>query len=352
MTILFCGGGSMGPVTPLLAVLRRIRERDANVQVLWAVTPHGPERDVLSQEGIEMVTIPVAKLSRFPDMTWLTWPVNYLRAHRTAAQIFQTRQIDLVVGAGGFTQVPVMRVAKRKHIPCAIHQLDAVPTLSNRLVAAGCRFVTTSFSYEASPFRSVSSERIATPCRFAGVILPSPEDARRYFQLDPRRQTVFMFGGGTGAAALNQAVDMMRSRADSSFQIIHLTGRNKIEMRRTDLSKGYIVADFFDERQMSMAYAAADIVVSRAGIGAMSELACLKKAAIIVPIPGSHQEANADRFPFPVVYQDNGFVPVLEGAIQSLLADPGRREEIGEAAHEVFPTDDGTALAERWMSEM
>ncbi len=339
----------MGPVTPLLAVLRRIRERDASVQVLWAVTPHGPERDVLSQEGIEMVTIPVAKLSRFPDMTWLMWPVNYLRAHRAAARIFQTRQIDLVVGAGGFTQVPVMRVAKRKHIPCAIHQLDAVPTLSNRLVAAGCRFVTTSFSYEASPFRSVSSERVATPCRFVGVTLPSAEEARRYFQLDPRRQTVFMFGGGTGAAALNQAVDMMRSRADSSFQIIHLTGRNKIETRRTDLSQGYIVADFFDERQMSMAYAAADVVVSRAGIGAMSELACLKKAAIIVPIPGSHQEANADRFPFPVVYQDNGFVPVLEGAIRALLADPGHCEEIGEAAHKAFPTDDGTALAGVWM---
>ncbi|MFA5935235.1 MAG: glycosyltransferase [Patescibacteria group bacterium] len=348
MTILFTGGGTMGPVTPLLAVLRRIRTKKPDVRFAWAGTPDGPERSVIEAEGVHFYPVPVAKLSRHPSFSWFTWPIQYARAILVARKILNREQPDLVVSAGGFTAVPVMSMAGHWNIRCAIHQLDAEPGLSNVTVAKHCEIITTSFHYDLPPFRGKTATPVATPTRFAGIEMPSREEAAAAFDLDSTKPILFFLGGGTGAVALNQAVWDLEKELLEQTQIIHATGRGKSigHLSRS----GYVIREFLSEEKIKYAYAAADLVISRAGIGAISDLAALSKPAIFVPIPDSHQEINVMRLPVAVVEQGAGFEERLHERITSFLGDAGARETLGKKLHLAFPTDDGTALAERWIA--
>lgn len=369
MKILFSGGGTMGPVTPLLAVLRRMKEMDPSPGYAWAGTPDGPERDAVKQERVRFYEIPVAKIPRFVSPAWITFPFQYASARRVAKDILKKEKPNLVVSAGGFTSVPLFHEASRVGIPCATHQLDYVPGLSNKMMARWCSVITSSFPYRTDPFRHplfpTPTERVPTPCRFArtssdvsaGVrpgrtnSVKRKKDACVKLGLDPDANILFVFGGGTGASAVNEAIlkikkDLTAPSESTRTQILHLTGKGRGESGR---ESGYRAYPFFDENRMHDAYLAADLVVCRAGMGALSELACLKKAAILVPIPNSHQEKNAAAMPYPVVEQGNGFENRLLKKIREWMADAEKRERIGNAAHEALPTDDGAALAEKWL---
>lgn len=344
-SVLFTGGGTLGPVTPLLAVARKIHALRRDSSFAWAGTADGPESEIIMREGISFTGVPIAKVPRYPSLRWLTWPREYVRARRIARQMIHDVDPALIVGAGGFTQVPLMHEAHRRRIPCVIHQLDATPTLSNRLVASFCRAVTTSFEYPTSPFGRVKTTRVPTPCRFAGETIPQREDGASYFFLDPTHPIIFAFGGGTGAFALNQAVNVLHTRLASNVQFLHVTGAGRGAGLAAD--RRTVIKEFMDEKDMRFAYAAADLVICRAGMGTLAELATLRKAAIVIPLPNSHQEANAFalRDGIERIEQRERFEESLERAIRKLLDDPKKRATLGETLHRLLPTDDGSACA-------
>ncbi|MFH1078102.1 MAG: glycosyltransferase [Patescibacteria group bacterium] len=347
ITVMFVGGGTMGPVTPLIAVMREMRRRQPDLLFAWAGTPDGPERDVLAREHVDFYPISVAKLDRHPSISWLTWPSRYFKARREAWDVIEHVKPSLVASAGGFTGVPVIKAAVKHGVACAIHQLDAEPGLSNKAVASRCGSVTTSFRYDVQPFFGVKSDRVPTPCRFSHVTLPSREEAAKAFLLDPKLPIVFIVGGGTGAKAVNEAVWSVLDRLLDVTQVIHMTGKGKGNGLR---KPGYVQTEFQDEIGMLNAYTAADLVVSRAGIGSISELAALSKPAIFVPIPGSHQERNTNKIVVETVKQDAPDFPErLLAKIAEGLHDEECRTKCAKRLHEGFPTDDGSALAERWL---
>lgn len=347
MTILFTGGGTMGPVTPLLAVLREMRKLKTELSFAWAGTPEGPERMVVEEEGIRYYPIPVAKLTRYPSLEWLLWPWKYFQAKKASREILELTRPSLVVSAGGFTSVPVMQLAKRLKIPCVIHQLDAEPGLSNRAVARHCCAVTTSFDYDFPPFKQARHERVSTPCRFAEIKTPTREEALDYFGLEKTWPVVFVVGGGTGAAALNDAVWKSLETLLTFTHVIHVTGKGK--SKATILRPGYVMQEFFNEEQMLNAYTVADLVISRAGMGGISDLACMAKAAIFVPIPKSHQEQNVKRLPCGVVQQGDRFAERLTMEIRRLINSGEERQKMGQALHDALLTDSGYALAKKWL---
>ncbi len=349
--IAFVGGGTLGPVTPLLAVARVISRQDRKMRFVWFGTPDGPEKAVVGAEGYTFVAIPVAKLSRNLGLELFSFPFDLLRAHREARRVLLQYRPSIIVGAGGFTQVPVMREASKLGIPCAIHQLDVVPGLSNRLVAKQCQSVTTSFTYTHSPFGRVSFTNIATPVRFSSSNLPSREDACQHFGFDPKMPVVLVVGGGTGAQAINRAISESLDQWMRFTQILHVTGKGKAETSVVQ-NASYVQIEFLDAEGMSMAYGAADVVVTRAGIGALSEMASLSKVAVIVPIPDNQQEANARAFfegkaGVYVEQSQEKFSAKLIHTVKQLLVDKKYSSQMSETVHVFFPTDDGSALAER-----
>lgn len=349
MTILFAGGGTLGPVTPLLAVARRMKALRPNVEFAWAGTKDGPERDLVERERIPFFVIPTAKLPRSFSLEWFAWLGRYFAAQRAAKDLIDRIKPSLVVGAGGYTQVPVIREATKCGIPCAIHQLDVVPGLSNRAVARKCTSVTTSFSYARPPFGGVSSDRVSTPCRFAKANVPDKEGAASRFFLEPNEPIVFVVGGGTGAQAINDAIHLAKNELTKIAQIIHATGKGKKGIAQAD--RRYVVKEFLDEQDTLFAYAAADVVVCRAGMGTLSDAATLQKSVLAIPMPDSHQEKNAQalREGISVLHQTQHLAAELTQEIDELLQDSERRKMLGAKLRELLPTDDGKELAERWL---
>jgi len=356
MRIAFVGGGTLGPVTPLLAVARKIKivsssgtSRNDKVEFIWFGTPDGPEKLVVEKEGFRFIPITVAKLPRHLDIRLLTFPFDSMKAQREAREALKSIKPDVVVTAGGFTGVPVVKEAAKLGIPCVMHQLDLVPGLSNRAVAKLCKSITTSFPYEKPPF-GVPSTRIATPMRFSSTELPSREEACRYLGFTLEKPIVLVVGGGTGAAMLNGAIDQRIDVWLEFTQVLHVMGKGKMGARKNRV--GYVAREFLDAEEMKYAYAAADLIVTRAGIGALSEISGLSKPAIIVPIPGNQQEENAKAFHrakagLYVKQDQEDFAGVLVKLVKHVLSDVRELERMGNAAHEFFPTDDGTELAER-----
>lgn len=349
MKIVFTGGGTLGPVTPLLAAAKAIQKKRPDAEFIWYGTPSGPERAAVRAEGIDFHAIPVAKFPRYPSFRWLSFPFDYVLARIKAGRLLREDRPDLIVSAGGFTAVPVIKVAYKMRIPCAIHQLDKLPGLSNENVARFCDLVTTSFHYTASPFgANIKTRAIATPARFRAKDLPERGAAAKHFSLDSKKPIVFIVGGGTGAQALNEAVWTRLESWLKKTQVIHVTGRGK----GRDISmKGYVQKEFLHAQDMLNAYAAADIVVSRAGMGAISELAALSKPSILIPIPHNQQEINAEalaneRACIIIQQSKDDFPAELRKKVEELLLDHEARERLGTRLHEMFATDDGTELAE------
>jgi UDP-N-acetylglucosamine--N-acetylmuramyl-(pentapeptide) pyrophosphoryl-undecaprenol N-acetylglucosamine transferase len=352
--VLFTGGGTLGPVTPLLAVARAMRAADAEICIMWAGTDDGPEREIIEAERIRFETVPVAKLPRYASSRLLTLPLSYYRAVKTAGHILDFFCPKAVVSAGGYTAVPVIREAASRGIPCIAHQLDYKPLLSNRLVAAHCRYVTTSFAYAHPPFGSKAvTYQIPTPVRFSAGDLPSRTSACLSFGLDPHKPVLLVTGGGTGSLQLNRAIARMEHALPRDLQIIHLTGRGKMTRAITGRA-GYVSFEFLSNK-MTAAYAAADVTVSRAGLGAISELAALQKAAILVPLPDSPQTVNADALDGAVLVvntKDADWEERLRNEIILLVKDGEMRDNLGKALYDLVPTDGGQALAHLAFSVM
>lgn len=340
---------------PLLAVARSLKEMKPDVKLFWIGTPTGPERPLVEAQGIPFQSIPVVKWPRYPSVRWLTFPFDWAHARVLAKKAIETIAPEAVVTAGGFTAVPVVFAAAKLGIPCFTHQLDLVPGLSNRRIAHLCESVTTSFEYERPPFGDrVNDERIATPSFFAYEALPTRDEACKTFGLDPKRPVVLLFGGGTGAQALNDAISETRDAWLSFTQIIHATGIGKTTKGAP--SAGYAVKPFLS-KDMADAYVAADLVVCRAGMGTLADLTAMKKAAILVPMPQSHQEANArafeERGAAVVVHQDTKtFAEDLVSTARLLLKDEAERKAMAERAQTLLPTDDGAALAKRIIAKV
>lgn len=350
--LLCTGGGTLGPVTPLLAMVQAARRLDSGVEVCWIGTPDGPERALIEAEGIRFFPLPVAKLPRYPSLQWLAFPWNWYRARREAGRLLDQIRPDVVVTAGGFTAVPVIFAARKRRIPAAMHQLDLKPGLANRRVAPYCQSITTSFEYERPPFATeLADERIPTPTRFRLEDLPTRTAAARVFGLDPRRPIVLVFGGGTGAQALNTCLEQTQDEWLKMTQIIHLTGKGKHTAGLKE-KKGYVIREFL-QAEMVDAYAAADLVISRAGFATLAEMtAALAKPTIVVPLPGTEQELNAQAFEEHggLIVIDQGrrdFASELLEVVKLLLNDQDARTEMGLAAQQFLPTDDGTVFAKR-----
>jgi UDP-N-acetylglucosamine--N-acetylmuramyl-(pentapeptide) pyrophosphoryl-undecaprenol N-acetylglucosamine transferase len=185
--------------------------------------------------------------------------------------------------------------------------------------------------------------------------MPSHESRRveSILVLTAEKPVVLIVGGGTGASMLNQAIDAEIEGWLGFAQVIHVVGKGKMEVRKN--REGYVVREFLNAEEMKQAYAAADLIVTRAGIGALSEIAALSKPAVIVPISGNQQEENAKAFHrakagLYVKQDQEDFSGVLVKLAKHVLSDVRELERMGNAAHEFFQTDDGMELGERILS--
>ncbi len=349
MKILFTGGGTLGPVTPLLAVAEAWKQHDPAVEFVWVGTPSGPERETIEKAGIRFLSLPVARLTRYPSMEWVFLPVNLIRAVRGAWSILKFEKPDLIASAGGYTSVPVVIAARIMRIPSWIHQSDVRPILSNKLMAPFATWITVAFAETASAFPKNKTSVVGNPVR-SSLLTVDRETAMRRFELDLTRQTVLIFGGGGGASWLNEMMAVIGVDLVKDVNVIHLTGKGKLSLKLIEMKGNYFAGEFLTDR-MPSAYAAADLVICRAGTGTISELAALRKAAIIIPLPNSPQEDNARVLSdanAALVLQQNATTPqeLLE-AIRVLVRDTSRCQHYSDQISHLLQTNVAGLIVDR-----
>jgi len=290
-TYLLAGGGTAGHVNPLLAVADGLRTRDPEATVLVLGTREGLEARLVPERGYELLLVDKVPFPRRPNRDALAFPARFRRAIGQVRAHIRERDVDVVVGFGGYASAPAYRAARRADVPVVIHEANALPGLANRLGARSAAAVGVAFEGTPLPGARV----VGMPLRREIVELDAAalraEAAARY-GLDPDKPTLLVFGGSLGALRLNEAFAAAhRDILDAGHQLVHITGD-----QREGLSieaDGYVTPRYED--RMDLAFALADVVVCRAGAATVSEVEALGIPAVFVPyaVGNGEQARNA-----------------------------------------------------------
>lgn len=296
-TILFVGGGSGGPVAPLLAVIKEVKEKKLGYDFVFIGGKSGPERQMVESEKVEFYSIAAGKWRRYFSFLNFLTPFLVIAGFVQSIQIIKKIRPKVAVGAGSFLQVPALYAAWLLGSKILIHQQDMHPSLANTLCSPIAKKITVCFENSAKSFFQgsglLSSHKVTkvvvtgNPFR-QDLKNATKEEGMKFFDLKTDWPTLLVLGGGTGAKFINDFVVENLSALTKTTQVIHVAGAGKRLAVKTENYRPY---EFIS--RMDLAYAAADIVLCRAGLSTITELSNLGKVSIVIPMPDSHQEENA-----------------------------------------------------------
>ncbi|HEV2105197.1 MAG TPA: undecaprenyldiphospho-muramoylpentapeptide beta-N-acetylglucosaminyltransferase [Candidatus Eisenbacteria bacterium] len=299
MKVLIAGGGTGGHVFPGIAVAEELQRQRPDLEIVFVGGRQGLEAQAVPEAGFRIRFLPTRG---FPRGRWWLWPwaaaVN-AAAFVHALVLVLAERPHAVLGTGGYASGPVAVAARLLGRPLILQEQNSVPGVTNRWLARIADEVHLSFLEARSYFPRRDHLKVTgNPVR-AHILSGDREQALREFQLTPGRPTVFVFGGSRGARRLNEAaLDAMRRLRDRvDVQFILQTGREDADAAQATAVRERLPATVLPfVRKMHMAYAAADLIVCRAGAMTLAEIAVCGRPAILVPYPFAahgHQEVNA-----------------------------------------------------------
>lgn len=299
--IMISGGGTGGHIFPAISIANTLRKRFPSCEILFVGAEDRMEMEKVPAAGYPIVGLPVSGFDRSNKLNNIKVIGKLLKSLRLASKTIREFKPDIAIGVGGYASGPTLWMAGRQGIPTLIQEQNSYAGVTNKLLARSARKICVAyegmekfFPYEklivtGNPVRSDMEEALS-----------KKEEAIRFFGLDPNRKTILVVGGSLGARTINQSIiaglDALYTLED--VQVIWQTGKNYNEEALKHLKAYHGIpvwcSDFIT--RMDYAYAAADLVISRAGAGSISELCLLKKPVILVPSPNvaeDHQTKNA-----------------------------------------------------------
>ena len=345
MHVLLAAGGTGGHIEPALNVGDALRRLDPSVVITVLGSDRGLETTLVPARGYELVTVPSVPLPRRPGGDLVKLGPRLGSAVRRATAVLRERQVDVVIGFGGYAAVPAYLAARRTRTPLIIHEANARPGVANRL---GARF--TPHVYSSFPAAMPGSTPMALPLRHAISTLDRSAlrgQARDHFGLSADRPVLLVFGGSQGAMRLNSVVaGALPALRSQGIEVLHAFGSRNDPPASAD---GYVAVPFIE--RMDLAYAAADLALTRAGAMTCAELAAVGLPAVYVPLPigNGEQRVNA----LPVVEAGGGLLiddavitaEWLTDTAAEVLHDGDRLQAMGAAAfgHGVRDADEQLA---------
>ncbi len=296
--IIISGGGTGGHIYPAIAIADEIMRRLPGAEILFVGALGKMEMEKVPKAGYKIKGLPIAGINRGNLFANFSFPFKLFKSLNMAARTVREFTPDVAVGTGGFASGPVLKRASNKGVPIVIQEQNSFPGITNKLLAKDAVAICT--AYERIPqFPIEKVHYTGNPIRpelFQN--LPERNSAVSSFGLDPRKKVILSVGGSQGSRTLNNAwLAGLAKLKENDVQLIWQTGKLEFEkiknQTENDLS-GIHLSEFF--YNMQDAYAAADIIVSRAGAMAISELCLIGKPVILVPFPFAaedHQTKNA-----------------------------------------------------------
>lgn len=291
------GGGTGGHIYPALALAEGIKQNQPDSKIRFVGARGGMEEKIIPARGYRLDTIDISGIDRSSMKNAVNSIFKVPKALRTARRLINNFRPDVVVGTGGYASFPVVYAAYRMGIPTAIHEQNAYPGITNRLLAARVNLVMLTFAEAGDRLKASHMVTTGLPVReavlTAGMAKKAAKAGEEVF-------TLLAFGGSLGAEVINQGVYELIHLLDNQWRIIWVTGRNRFEYWQQQLSTAMNIQpvveihDYLEhiERAMQMS----DLALCRAGASTLAELAVMGLPAILIPYPlaaENHQEKNA-----------------------------------------------------------
>ncbi|MBD5341000.1 MAG: undecaprenyldiphospho-muramoylpentapeptide beta-N-acetylglucosaminyltransferase [Bacteroides sp.] len=330
--ILISGGGTGGHIFPALSIANALKRR-IDADILFVGAENRMEMDKVPAAGYKIIGLPVAGFNRKNLLKNVSVLMKLWKSVRMARKIVKEFNPDIAIGVGGYCSGPTLKAAQRAGVPTLVQEQNSYAGVTNKLLCAKANKICVAYEGMERFFPKDKIVLTGNPVRKnlseANI---DKSKARTSFGLNPERQTVLIVGGSLGARTLNESLEAgVRKLIDAGFQVIWQTGKNFGDRGHVAVKglQGVVVTDFITD--MGAAYAAADLVVSRAGAGSISELQILGKPCVLVPSPNvaeDHQTKNA----LALVEKDAAVMvtdaEAREKLIDTIIALAGDKEQL------------------------
>ncbi len=303
--IVLTGGGTAGHVTPNIALLPRLKEEGYRISYIGSLD--GIEKQLISELGIPYYGISSGKFRRYLSVKNLSDPFKVIKGISEAKKLLKDLDPDIIFSKGGFVAVPVVRAAKSLKIPVIIHESDMTPGLANKLCIPSAAAVCCNFPETASYLPAEKAVVTGTAIR-AELMQGDAEFARNYCGFTDRKPVIMVMGGSLGSVVLNDAIRGSLEELLTRFNIIHLCGKDKLDPTLNDVP-GYRQYEYV-KKELTHMFALADILISRAGANAISEICALSKPNLLIPL--SAKASRGDQVLNARSFAKQGFSMVLE----------------------------------------
>lgn len=299
MKVIISGGGTGGHIYPAVAIANELKAQRSDAEILFVGALGKMEMEKVPKEGYRIIGLPIAGFNRSNLLANLSFPFKLIKSLFMAYRIVKSFKPDIAVGVGGFASGPTLKMANLQGVKTLVQEQNSYAGVTNKILARKAQKVCVAYPDMDQFFEKEKVVFTGNPVRndmlLSGII---KGDAKKHFGLDSTKPTVLVIGGSLGALSINKAVQSgLTVLLSNGIQVIWQTGKGYIEEAKKTTAglAGVYVSDFIYE--MDKAYAAADVVVSRAGALSVSELSLVGKAAILVPFPFAaedHQTKNAE----------------------------------------------------------
>lgn len=334
----------MGSVSPLVAIFEELKKSQPEAEFLWLATKTGPEEKLIRSYGLPVKKIFAGKFRRYFSWRNLLDPIFILLGFFQAAYLIIRFKPDWILTAGGFVSVPVVWAGGLLGTKILVHQQDVIPGLANKLMSPFATKITVVFNSSAKSFPSSKVVLVGNPVR-SEIFSGSKARAVELLKLASGLPTLLVIGGGTGAKSLNDLVAANAAELVSFCQVIHLTGGK--------LAAGYINPRYhpvdFLISELSDVYAASDLIVTRAGLATLSELSVIAKPLLVMPLPDSHQEANATELEkhqaVVVLSEKKTTAAEFVTIVRNLILDQSKLESLSRNIRLIMPPNGAEAIA-------
>ncbi|MDD6804823.1 MAG: undecaprenyldiphospho-muramoylpentapeptide beta-N-acetylglucosaminyltransferase [Lachnospiraceae bacterium] len=300
--IVMTGGGTAGHVTPNIALFPALRAEDYEIHYIGSFD--GIEKKLIEDFDVPYYGISTGKFRRYFDPKNFSDPFRVMKGFFEARKILKHIKPDIVFSKGGFVSVPVVRAAASLKIPCIIHESDMTPGLANKLCIPVSRKICCNFPETFDMLPPEKAVLTGSPIR-EELSTGNKEAGLAFCGFNHEKPVIMVMGGSQGAAAVNQAIRDALPKLLEKYQVVHLCGKDKMDNLLLTVP-GYKQFEYIKE-EMKDLLAMADLVISRSGANAISEILALRKPNILIPLPSGRgdQLLNADS------YEAQGFSIVI-----------------------------------------
>ncbi|MFV0237839.1 MAG: undecaprenyldiphospho-muramoylpentapeptide beta-N-acetylglucosaminyltransferase [Flavobacteriales bacterium] len=327
------GGGTGGHIYPAIAIANEIKRREPKAQFLFVGAEDKMEMQKVPAAGYEIKGLWISGLSRKLSWELLKFPFKVMSSLWNSRKIIQNFKPDIVIGTGGFASGPILYMASQKKIPTLIQEQNSYPGITNKKLAQRAASICVAYEGLNKIFKNDYVQVTGNPIR-AEIFqnLPTKKEALTFFGLEEGKKTILSVGGSLGSQNKNNAWKAQIEKIKTSnIQLIWQTGSRDFKSLNEDISlqvDNIKILEFIHE--MKMAYVAADLIVSRAGAIAISELCLVGKPVVLLPLPWAaedHQTKNAETL-------------VKEGAAL-MIKDAVANEELVPTVLKLIQDDEG-----------